>query len=208
MTQAGDKFPHWLGVSRETEDKLDALCALVVKWNPAINLVSKTTLPEIWSRHVLDSAQLFAFVPSYACNWLDLGSGAGFPGLVLAILAEDLKPNFNITLVESDQRKAVFLSEAVRTLAATASVKCQRIEDLLPQNANIVSARALAPLEVLCGFAKTHLSANGIAIFPKGVNYESEIAKARASWRFSIQTTPSHSDPTAAIISLKDIVNA
>ena len=205
---ASEEVPDWLNVSRETEQKLRGLCALVKRWNPAVNLVAKSTIADLWSRHLLDSAQLFAHRPQAARTWLDLGSGAGFPGLVMAILADQDQPDLAVTLVESDRRKAVFLSEATRTLGLSAKVICERIEDVAAQNADIVSARALSSLTMLCGHVARHAGANGIGLFPKGANATAEIAEAQAPWHFVVESHGSRTDTGASILVLKDVRHA
>lgn len=202
------KTPEWLGVSRETERALAAFCQLVIKWNPAVNLISKSTVNDVWYRHLLDSAQLFSLADTDAKSWVDLGSGAGFPGLIIAILAAEHRPDLTVFLVESDRRKAVFLSQAVRQLGLSAQIICERIEKLSPMNAEILSARALASLDVLCGYARQHLIKGGAAIFPKGAAFANEIDDARQRWSFSVSVTPSKTDPVASILVLKDIKNA
>lgn len=200
--------PEWLSVSRETEARLWALCHLVSKWNPTVNLVSKSSVTDIWQRHLLDSAQLFSLAPDEARHWLDIGSGAGFPGIVIAILAAERRPELLVSLVESDRRKAVFLAQAVRTLNVSAVVFCQRVESIAPMNADVVSARALASLDGLCRYAKMHLDPDGMAIFPKGANAALEIDSARRNWHFLMQTIPSKTDSAASILLLKGITNA
>ena len=200
--------PDWLNVSRETLQKLHGLCDLVRRWNPAINLVSKSSVPDLWNRHLLDSAQLFAFCPPQAKRWLDLGSGAGFPGLVMAIMAQESRPEIFVTLVESDRRKTVFLNEAIRILELPAKAICQRIEDVSAQSADVISARALASLSALCGHAHRHLGEGGVGLFPKGANAAAEIAEAQSLWRFDHRSYPSRTDADAAILVLKDVRNA
>ena len=119
-----------LAVSRETLDRLEALEALLKKWNPAINLVAKSTLGSAWDRHILDSAQLYTLAPPKVAHWADLGSGGGFPGLVIAALSHELDPDRRVTLVESDRRKATFLREAARQLGLSAEIRDERIESL------------------------------------------------------------------------------
>lgn len=195
-------------VSRETLTKLQTYEALVARWNPAINLVSKATIGSLWERHVLDSAQVFALCPERAGSWVDLGSGGGFPGLVVAVLASELKPDLKVTLVESDLRKATFLRQAAQTLGLSVTVLSKRIESLEPLAADVLSARALAPLPALLGFADRHLSASGVAIFPKGARSEVEIADARKAWAFDIDIHPSLSDAEAAILVIRNIHRA
>ena len=197
-----------LNVSRETAARLDTYAALLEKWNPAINLVAKSTLAALWPRHILDSAQLLALAPPGARRWADLGSGGGFPGLVIAILAADTAPDLRLTLVESDRRKAAFLETVLRETGISATVAAERIEDLPPLAANIVSARALAPLPVLLGHAHRHLAPGGIALFPKGARHRGEIAESLERWRFSVQKHPSRTDPDAVILSIGDIERA
>lgn len=200
--------PEWLSVSRETLKRLEKLCQLVVKWNPTVNLISKSTTTDIWQRHLLDSAQLYTVWPAGAQQWLDIGSGAGFPGLVVSILAAEHKPDLVVTLVESDRRKAVFLKEAARFLELPAVVVCQRIENIEPFNADVISARALTSLNGLCQYAQKHLNPKGQAIFLKGASAVAEIEEASKSWRFSIEVEASKTDPSASLILLKDIKGA
>lgn len=196
---------QWLTVSRETMVRLETLGELVQHWSARINLVSKASLQDLWHRHILDSAQIFSLGPIRCDHWVDIGSGGGFPGIVIAILAEELSPSTKVTLVESDKRKAVFLREAARQLGLSARVIGERIEKLPSLSANALSARALAPLAKLCDYANLHLGEEGIGLFPKGENYESEVEEAHRDWTFSHKTHPSRTDPSAVIIELKDL---
>lgn len=208
MSDVSHAQPAWLNVSRETFDQLGAFCQIVKKWNPAINLVSKADSLNLWNRHLLDSAQMFDLIPMTATNLCDLGSGGGFPGVVFAIMAAEMRPQLAITLVESDRRKSVFLSEAVRMLGLKVKVLTERIDELAPQHADVVSARALAPLSALCGFAVRHMAPLGIAIFPKGRTSAQEIIDAKAQFRFQLESRQSLVDAEACILCLKDIHNA
>lgn len=208
MIDSVHAVPDWLDVSRETELKMLAFCEIVKKWTPVVNLIAKSTIPDIWRRHVIDSAQLFSLAPLHAGHWLDLGSGAGFPGLVVAIMAKEFRPDLAITLVESDQRKSVFLAEAARIIGVSVTIICARAESMPPQAADVVSARALTSLDGLCRHAKTHLNGDGVAIFPKGSNANSEIEAARKNWRFSLDLHASRTDPAASILLLRNILNA
>ena len=200
--------PDWLDVSRETLVKLDGLLALVEKWNPAINLVAPGSLPDAWQRHVIDSAQLFSFIPPVAREVADFGSGAGFPGLVLAILAQASLPNLHVTLVESDRRKATFLSQSAHQLDLSITVLTERAEVLAPLSADVVTARALAPLVALCGIAERHLITGGVAIFPKGTHWDKELAEAATQWQFEHQHKQSQTDPMARVLTLRGIRHA
>lgn len=206
MSRAAEFSVGSVDVSRETLEALQAYEALVRRWTPAINLVSKTSVDDLWTRHLADSAQVFAAVSAVAArNWVDLGSGGGFPGLVVAILAKEFRPDLRVTLVESDLRKATFLRQAAQALSLQVAVHSARIESLAPQDADILSARALAPLRDLLAFAERHLRKDGTAVFPKGARFGGEIEEARKSWAFDVDTKPSLSDSEAAILVIRNI---
>ena len=184
---------------------LEQFVALIQKWNPAINLISRDSLAAVWSRHIGDSLQVFSVAPIDPKLWLDLGSGGGFPGAVVAMAAraQGLKTRF--VLVEADQRKAAFLRTVSRETGAAFEVVADRIEGLAPQNADVVSARALASLSDLCGYAVRHLALGGTAIFPKGRGADHEVEEARKTWRFDLAREPSLTDPDAKILLLKGL---
>jgi 16S rRNA (guanine527-N7)-methyltransferase len=192
-------IPDWLDVSRETIEKLDHYVAEVLRWNPAINLVSKLSVAEIWQRHILDSAQLFPLVESQG-KWADLGAGGGFPGVVMAIMGAQ-----QMVLVESDQRKATFLRQIAHQLSLPVTVMAKRIDAIEPLAAETVSARALASLTDLLGHVTPHLAPSGRAIFPKGRGFEVELSRAQADWAFDATKIPSHTDPEAAILMIENI---
>lgn len=191
-------------VSRETFDKLRSFAGLVQKWTTKINLISKSSSEDLWNRHILDSVQLFDLAPVEG-SWVDLGSGGGFPGIVVAILSEGAGAGHRVTLVESDQRKAVFLRTAIREAQLSATVISSRIEDVAPLEADILTARALADLSSLCGFAEKHLSPKGVALFSKGGQWKKEHQVAREMWSYSCDAVRSKSHPDAAILKIKDI---
>jgi len=194
-----------LNVSRETSERLDSYAALLGKWNAAINLVSKSSLADLRTRHFADSAQLLALCPPTARHWADLGSGGGFPGLVIAILAAESLPDLSVTLVESDGRKAAFLSAVVRETGIRTTVVADRIESLAPLAADVLSARALAPLPQLLTFAEQHLAPKGRALFPKGATHRSEVAESLAEWRFDLREHPSKTDAHAVILEIEGV---
>ena len=198
-------LPDWLDVSRETAARLEDLADLVLKWTQTINLVSKASLSQIWMRHVLDSAQLWELAPLKSGLWLDVGSGGGFPGIVISILAAQYAPDVRIVMVESDRRKVVFLTEALRHLGLSAYVHCARIETLPPIAAQVVTARALAPLAGLLPIAARHMAANGVALFPKGQHHAEELAVFGAEWVMQSSAIPSKTDPDAAIVRIWDL---
>ena len=179
---------------------------MVAKWNKTINLVSEISIAHLWTRHIVDSAQLFAFRPAGAQNWADLGSGGGFPGLVIAAMAADHASDCKITLIESDQRKSVFLREAARAMNMHVQVIAARVEAAPPQSSDVLTARALAPLPRLLALTTRHLNPRGVAIFPKGEGVLAEIAQAQAAgWRFDFDQHKSVTDPSATILTIRNI---
>lgn len=200
MTELGG-----VSVSRETIERLKAYQALLEKWNGAINLVARSTISSFWERHVVDSAQLYSQMPVGCQNWLDAGSGGGLPGIVIAGIAKEHAPSMTVHLVESDQRKATFLRRVVETLDLNAKVSIARIEAIPVQSADVFSARALASLNVLLGYADRHLKPTGTAIFPKGERYAQEIAESRTNWHFDVVTKPSLTDTKAQVLVVKGI---
>ena len=205
--RGGDEIRAALDVSRETMTRLDTFVNLLRKWNPKINLVSRNSLPEVWTRHIADSVQLFRCVRP-AGHWADLGSGGGFPGLVIAILAIEAAPDLRVTLIESDQRKSAFLRTVSRETGANCTVISRRIEDVPPLAADILSARALADLATLLGFAARHLKPDGTALFPKGVTWEKESIAAQDIWHFQAQPITSRTDPEAVILKIEGVSRA
>lgn len=192
-------------VSRETFDRLKIYQTLLEKWNPAINLVAKSTLAGAWERHFLDSAQVFSHAESDVDRWLDIGSGGGFPGLVCAILAEDSGYKTKFTFIESDQRKCTFLRSVARELSLDVSVISERIEGVEPMGADVLTARALAPLTALLGFSEIHLQKGGTAIFLKGKSFREELKEALESWRFTHEEYPSATSTESVILKIGDI---
>jgi 16S rRNA (guanine527-N7)-methyltransferase len=195
-------------VSRETLERLETYAALLARWQKTINLMSSATLPFLWSRHMLDSAQVMDQVPSTAKVWLDLGSGGGFPGLVCAAIAADTMPDLKMHLVEADLRKAAFLRETARHMGLAVGVFSRRIEDLPPQKADVVSARALAPLPRLCTYAHRHLAKNGVALFQKGARYAEELETARQDWQMDVTVIPSVTDSEAVLLRIEHLAHA
>lgn len=182
-------------VSRETEERLVAIVGLLEKWQRTINLVAPATLPRVWTRHVADSLQLVPLAGE-ARRWVDLGSGGGFPGLVVAaVLAE--RPGADVTLVESDSRKAAFLREAARIAELPATVLPARIEQVAPTIAagvEIVSARALAPLPRLLDLAAPFLAQGATGLFLKGQDVDNELTESAKSWRIAHRIQDSLTD--------------
>ncbi|MBF9035940.1 16S rRNA (guanine(527)-N(7))-methyltransferase RsmG [Rhodobacterales bacterium HKCCE2091] len=192
-------------VSRETLTKLEIYAVQLAKWQPAINLVAPSTLAEAWSRHIADSFQVFPLRHVDSGLWLDIGSGAGFPGLVCAMAAAELAPGLRFTFIESDLRKCGFIRETARLAGLEVGILTRRIEDAPPQNADIVSARALAPLPRLLGLVDRHLSDGGIALLPKGKSHRAEEIDADAIWQMKRESFASKTDPEAVIYRIGDL---
>ena len=196
-------FRDQVDVSRETLAHLETYAARLVEWNKRINLVSEKSLESLWTRHFLDSAQIFQYATSFE-RWVDLGSGGGFPGAVIAIMAGS---NSDVRLIEADQRKAAFLRAVARDTTGF-KVIAARIEDADETQADVVSARALAPLPLLLEYVSRHLKPGGIALLSKGQKASQEIRDALEHWRFDCETYPSQTDPDAVILKLGDIKRA
>lgn len=193
-------FQKLTDVSRETLERLIRYVDLLAAWNARINLVGRNTLGDVWRRHILDSAQLYPHLPQGTQVLMDLGSGAGLPGLILSILGVP-----EVHLVESDARKAVFLREAVRVTGATASLHAMRIDRVKPIIADVVTARALAPLSELLEISERFRGPGTICLFPKGATVEEELTSARKQWKMTPRQSPSLSDPSGCILRLENI---
>ncbi|WP_370281424.1 16S rRNA (guanine(527)-N(7))-methyltransferase RsmG [Pseudooceanicola sp.] len=187
-------------VPRETIERLEVYAELLRRWNPKINLVSPSTLVDLWTRHITDSLQLSALAKAEG-HWVDLGSGGGFPGLVIAIANADRTAS-TTTLVESDQRKATFLRTVIRETGVSADVIAQRIETVQPLSADVLTARALAPLDVLLSFAERHRAVDGTCLFPKGETWTQEVAAAEVNWRFRYEAVPSKTNAASVILKI------
>jgi 16S rRNA (guanine527-N7)-methyltransferase len=190
-------------VSRETEARLRDFVALLLRWNQTINLVSARDAETVWDRHVLDSLQLAPLIPRGTHSAADLGSGAGFPGLILAIAT-----GIEFALIESDQRKAAFLREAAHRLAAPAIVHPVRAEKLRLTPVQLITARALAPLPELLALAYPLLAPGGVCLFPKGRTVAEELTAAKREWHMQVEAQPSHTDPAATLLRISEISRA
>ncbi|MDO5368782.1 16S rRNA (guanine(527)-N(7))-methyltransferase RsmG [Paracoccus sp. (in: a-proteobacteria)] len=189
-----------MNASREA--KLVQYAELVRRWNPRINLVARTTIEDIETRHIRDSLQLNDLVSPSAGTWMDIGSGGGLPGLVLAIC----RPQTSFRLVDSDSRKVVFLQTVIRELSLpNCTAQAARIENLSPAKALTLSARALAPLERLMPYLARHLAPEGTAWLMKGRNWQTELAPTQESWNFELKIHPSKTDEDAAILQIWNV---
>jgi 16S rRNA (guanine527-N7)-methyltransferase len=188
-------------VSRETIERLRLFEAELRRWTLRINLIAKADIEHIWARHILDSLQLLPMIPTTINQGIDLGAGAGFPGMVIALA----RPILNMTLVESDQRKAAFLQHIGTELGVGVRVIAARIEALSLPPVGLVTARALAPLDRLLELASPLLAPDGFCLFPKGRQGEIELTAAAARWQMNIGREASRTDPDAVIFRLDGI---
>ena len=186
------------GVSRETRRQLEILVETLERWQRAINLVGKTTMDGVWKRHIVDSAQIVPLIPQGAATLADLGSGGGFPGLVIAAM----RPDLQLTMIEADARKSAFLGEAARKMELTSQPKIviQRIEKAPPVGAHVVTARALAPLGQLLEWSSRHRTDTAICLFHKGKGWQAEVDEAKKEWDFSPEPIASVTDRDAVIL--------
>ncbi len=202
-------FQDAFGVSRETIEKLETYAALLKQWQKAVQLVAPSTLDGVWQRHLADSAQLLALAPAGWKTWLDLGSGAGFPGLVIAVLMAS-EPDKRVTLVESDTRKAAFLGEVARKTGVTVDIVPGRIESSSTHarvgQVDIISARALAPLDRLLSLTSGFWTPATVGLFLKGRAAQSEVATAQAYWRFEFTLEPSKIEPDSRVVCVRNLV--
>ena len=205
MTQGAQALAGLVDVSRETLQRLEIYSDLLIRWNKRINLVAPQSIEQLWGRHFLDSAQIFGMIPVNTRLCADFGSGGGFPGLVAAILGAELTPHTSFSMVEADQRKSVFLKTVVRETGIKASVFAGRIEELPKLNADVITARALAPLSKLLAYAEVHGQASTRCIFLKGERHRREIDEALENWSFDCKTYPSKTDADAVILVVGDI---
>ena len=197
-----EEFAAATGVSRETLSRLKAYIGLLTDWNARHNLVSKTSLEEVWKRHVWDSAQLAPLIPEKAKTLADLGSGAGFPGLVLALLLND---RLAVTLYEATRKKADFLRAAAERLELAVAVRSERIEETAKTRFDVVTARACAPLPKLLEYAQHFTGPGTVCLFLKGQNVGVELTEAHKSWRMKVRQHPSLTHPFGAILEIREL---
>lgn len=198
-----EAFQTETGVSRETLVRLTRYASLLQKWQPAINLVGPRTMSDLWRRHFFDSAQLYPLMPEGVRKLVDLGSGAGFPGLVLAIMGIE-----DVHLIESDTRKATFLREVSRETATPVTIHAHRAEQMPAFPADVVTARALAPLDRLLDLAWPFLTTDSVALFLKGQDIDSELTAATKKTTMRVERVPSRSDPRGTVLVLREIHRA
>ncbi len=205
MAFGAKEFRDRHDVSRETMERLEAYVGLLKKWQKSINLIAPSTEAEIWERHVSDSAQLQNIVPNWPTGrWVDLGSGGGFPGIVVAILRpREASP---VRLIESNRKKSLFLKEAIRVSGANAIVHNERIEtQSASEKSDIVSARACAPLSQLLEWAYPLLATGGVCAFHKGQDLDDELTLAHKCWNMTVEAVPSQTHSHGKILLIGDL---
>ncbi len=200
---SAESFAAGSFVSRETLARFRIYAELLCRWQKAINLVGPSTVPDLWRRHFADSAQLFELVPSTARVLVDLGSGAGFPGMVLALLGVP-----EVHLIEADRRKATFLREVARATGATVTVHADRIEAVPPFAADVITSRACAPLEKLLGLAEPFRRTDTLGLFLKGKTVNRELTQANKVWDINAVIRPSQTDPDGSILLIQEWARA
>lgn len=181
---------------KELAERLEIYADELLRWNPTINLISPKSSSELWSRHIIDSLQLNPIVPHGTISALDIGSGGGLPALVLAAA----KPEMHWTLVESDQRKSIFLSSTARKMGLGVTVEPIRIENLAPQRFDLITARALAELDQLFEWSVPYSADGTVFLFPKGKTWQNELTQAQKNWQMQYQDFPSQTDSEARIL--------
>lgn len=197
-----DELRGLINVSRETLERLEAYVAALKKWNDAVNLISPATVPDVWRRHILDSAQLAPQISQDAKILVDLGTGAGLPGLILAILLNE-RPKFRPLLVDSDARKCAFLRVIAGDVAPKAEILTERIESLPRLGADVVTARALAPIASLIGYAEIVAGPKATCLFLKGRGARKELTDAKETWNMQGDLRPSLSDPSGSVVVIR-----
>jgi 16S rRNA (guanine527-N7)-methyltransferase len=206
LTAARERALTLVPVSRETISRLDRFVELLIAWQQHTNLIARSTMPTLWTRHVADSLQLIGLAPD-ALVWADLGSGAGFPGLVVACAIAETE-GAHVHLVESIGKKATFLREAVRVTGAPATVHATRIEDFVdkrPESLDVVTARALAPLPELLGIAYPLLKRGALGLFPKGQDVAVELTEAAKCWKIQSSLIESRTDSKGRIVMVRGL---
>jgi len=199
-----EEFARTTGVSRETLARLNAFIGALAEWNTRHNLVSRSSLEDVWRRHVWDSAQLASLVPVSANNLVDLGSGAGFPGLVLAILLRE-RSGFRTVLYESIRKKTDFLDAAAKNAGVSVEIRCARIEAASTEIFDVVTARACAPLIKLLGYAQRFQGSGTTNLFLKGRDVEAELIEAHRYWKMSVLRHTSQTDSSGTILEIREL---
>lgn len=193
-------------VSRETVKKLKDFVGLLTEWNGKMNLVSKNSLADVWTRHVLDSIQLINYIPDQTKYLVDIGSGSGFPGIVLAIILQEKLPSLKITLVESIVKKAMYLNDVIEKIGLkSVNVLNDRVENAVFKNVDVITARAVASLNILCGYTAKIGNKNTEMLLLKGKSFSEEELEARKNWIFSREIYDNKYSDDGCVVKIKNI---
>lgn len=203
--RARDAFAATYHVSRETLAALERYRLLLLKWANHINLIGPSTKDRFWQRHILDCAQILSVAGPEISSLVDFGSGAGLPGLVLAALLQERRENHQVTLIEVSAKRCSFLREAARALNVTINLRQAKIADVIPFEANLVTARAFAPLATLLAYAHPWTQLGARMIFLKGEDVQTEIQEASTNWRFQTSIRTSVTDPRGRVVEIFDL---
>lgn len=199
-------FMNKYDVSRETFEQLKAYEASLHEWQQKFNLVSNSSLEDAWNRHFLDSVQLFKYIPKEAEVLYDFGSGAGFPGMVLAIMAKEKTPYLKVSLIESVGKKTLYLNEVRKITHTDVEILNDRIENINGKKADVITSRALASLKELFAYVYKFCKKDTVCIFPKGKKYAEEIAEAKKDWNFNVRTETSEQSEEGRILIITDLL--
>ncbi|MFL2812333.1 MAG: 16S rRNA (guanine(527)-N(7))-methyltransferase RsmG [Paracoccaceae bacterium] len=195
-------------VSRETCDLLRVYYDMLINWNKKINLVSRKSINTSWNRHFLDSAQLWLYLPKEANKWLDFGSGAGFPGLVIAFISKELKPDLKIVLVEKNKKKALFLSKVVNEIGLNVEIFSSNVESIKPQKADVITSRAFGKLDHLLKISYKHQNKDTTSLFPKGRSFTDEIIMSKKNWSYELEKIKNIIDNNSFILKIRKLTCA
>lgn len=201
-------FCDTYNVSRETFDKLKHYQSMLIEWQSKFNLVSSSTLDDAWNRHFLDSVQLFQYIPNQAKVLYDFGSGAGFPGMVLAIMANEKMPDLQVSLIESTTKKTLYLNAVKSETNTNVTILNDRIENLQLPKADVITSRAMASLTELLGYAYKFCKKESVCIFPKGKKYAEELSEAHKRWKFKCQIVASTQSDEGKILIITNLSKA
>jgi len=199
-----ENFCKTYNVSRETYSKFELYRRSLLEWQQKFNLVSNASLADVWNRHFADSAQLFELIPSAAKTMLDIGSGAGFPGMVLAIMANEKTPYLKVTLAESIAKKTLYLNHVKDITDTKVEILNTRVENIKGRY-DVITARAVTALPDLLKYARPLLSRGGICIFPKGRSAAEEIGSAKNKWNFDFRSVPSKTSDDGEILIIENL---
>lgn len=205
ITKSMENLIEKYNVSHETIQKLELYQQSLADWQNKFNLVSNSTIEDAWNRHFVDSMQLFALIPQEAKTLVDIGSGAGFPGMVLAIMANAATPYLKVTLVDSVHKKTLYLNHVKEITNTQVNILNRRIENIKQKTFDVITARAVIALKDLLGYAQPLFRKNSICIFPKGKNYLAEISEAKKEWYFNFEIVPSQTSEESVILLIKNL---